>query len=216
MIISAGKEFLANQRLLILAPHADDEAFGCAGTIAKIKAAGGQVYVLVFSVGDLEHYNANFPRVSGETRADEFATVADYLRIDDYEIVFKDTQTHMRLDSIPRRDLIDVIEKKSRLSLDRLNPTMVMLPAISYNQDHVAVFHAGFTACRAHDPRVKAYPATVLTYDNPTLSWNVDHDKFRPNFYVDISEFIQHKLQALRLHKSQLRHSPHHLSIESI
>ena len=37
MIISAGKDFLASQRLLILAPHADDEAFGCAGMASRIK-----------------------------------------------------------------------------------------------------------------------------------------------------------------------------------
>ncbi len=212
----ADTDYLAGQRMLILAPHADDEAFGCAGTIAKIKDAGGEVYVMVFSVGDLDHYNAEYGHVSGSTRVQEFEKVVEFLRIDDYDIIFNDTQTHMRLDSIPRRDLIHIIEKKSRLALDRISPTIVALPAISYNQDHVAVFHAGFTACRAHDPGVKSFPATVLAYDNPTLSWNVDHEKFRPNFYVDISDYLQHKIKALALHKSQLRHSPHHLSIENM
>lgn len=216
MTTDLSKEFLAKQRLLILAPHADDEAFGCAGTIAKIKDAGGEVYVMVFSVGDLEHYNSDFSYVSGDTRAQEFEEVAKFLGIDDYEIIFRDAQTHMRLDSIPRRDLIHVIEKKSRLALDRISPTMVALPAVSYNQDHVAVFYAGFTACRAHDPHVKSFPQTVLAYDNPTLSWNVDHDKFRPNFYIDISDYLNHKIKALSLHKTQMRQSPHHLSVENM
>ncbi len=117
---------------------------------------------------------------------------------------------------MPRRDLIHIIEKSSKLALDRISPTMVAIPAISYNQDHVAVFYAGFTACRGHDPRVKSYPQTVLAYDNPTLSWNVDHDKFRPNFYIDISNYLDNKIKALSLHKTQLRHSPHHLSIENM
>ena len=65
-------EYLSKQSLLILAPHADDEAFGCAGTIAKIKNAGGKVYVMVFSVGDLDHYNSEYKHVSGSTRAREF------------------------------------------------------------------------------------------------------------------------------------------------
>jgi LmbE family N-acetylglucosaminyl deacetylase len=93
---------------------------------------------------------------------------------------------------------------------------MVALPAISYNQDHVATFKAGFTACRPHDPAVKSFPKIVVSYDNQTLFWNVDYDKFHPSFYVDISDFLDVKLKALSLHKSQLRHSPHHCSIENM
>ena len=35
-MVEASDEFLSKQRLLVLSPHADDEAYGCAGTIAKI------------------------------------------------------------------------------------------------------------------------------------------------------------------------------------
>ena len=38
-------EFLSQQRLLVIAPHADDESFGCAGTMARIKKLGGEVFV---------------------------------------------------------------------------------------------------------------------------------------------------------------------------
>jgi LmbE family N-acetylglucosaminyl deacetylase len=92
----------------------------------------------------------------------------------------------------------------------------VALPAVSYNQDHVAAFKAGFTACRPHDPSVKSFPKIVLSYDNQTLFWNVDYDKYHPNLYVDISDYLGAKLKALSLHKSQLRHSPHHCSIENM
>ena len=213
---SCSDNFLSKQRLLVLAPHADDEAFGCAGTMAKIKKLGGEVYVMVFSIGDLDHYSKDHAFVAGSTRKEEFIKCAEYLGVDDYDIIFTDTDTHMRLDQIPRRDLIHIIEQKSKLALDRLNPTMVALPAVSYNQDHVAVFYAGFTACRPHDPALKSFPQLVLAYDNPTLFWNVDQDKFRPNFYVDISDYLEEKVKALSLHASQLRHSPHHLSIENL
>ena len=45
--------------ILILAPHADDETYGCAGTIAKAKALGAEVYVVVVTVGDLDHYDGH-------------------------------------------------------------------------------------------------------------------------------------------------------------
>ncbi len=213
---AVSEEFLSKQRLLVISPHADDESFGCAGTIAKVKKLGGEVYILVMSVGDLKHYDGRKDMVKGDVRSQEFANVAKFLQIDDYDIAFRDTKTHLRLDSVPQRDLISIIERDSKVSLDRINPTIVALPAISYNQDHVATFKAGFTACRPHDPKVKAFPRVVLSYDNQTLFWNVDYDKFHPNLYVDISDFLDVKLKALSLHKSQLRHSPHHCSIENM
>ena len=210
------QEFLSKQRLLVISPHADDESFGCAGTIAKIKQAGGEVYILVMSVGDLKLYNGKKDIVSGKMREKEFDAVARFLNIDGYDIAFKDAQTHLRLDSIPQRDLINIIEKSSSVAMDTINPTIVALPAISYNQDHVATFKAGFTACRPHDPTVKSFPEIVLSYDNQTLFWNPDYDKYHPNFYVDITDFLDIKLKALSLHESQLRHSPHHCSIENM
>ena len=216
MFGSVSDEFLSKQRLLVVSPHADDESFGCAGTIAKIKSLGGEVYILVMSVGDLKLYDGKKSMVSGDTRAEEFAKVADFLKIDGYDIAYTDAESHLRLDAIPQRDLIHIIEQSSSVALDKIQPTMVALPAISYNQDHVATFRAGFTACRPHDPTVKSFPNIVLSYDNQTLFWNVDYDKYHPNFHVDITDFLDVKLKALSLHKSQLRHSPHHCSIENM
>lgn len=210
------EKFLGKQRLLVISPHADDESFGCAGTIAKIKKLGGEVYILVMSVGDLKLYDGKKDIVPGETRSQEFAKVAEFLDIDGYDIAYTDAESHLRLDAIPQRDLINVIEKKSSVAMDKIQPTMVALPAISYNQDHVATFKAGFTACRPHDPAVKSFPEIVLSYDNQTLFWNTDYDKFHPNFYVDITDFLEVKMKALSLHASQLRHSPHHCSIENM
>jgi len=216
MTNSISDKFLAEQRLLVISPHADDESFGCAGTIAKIKKLGGEVYIMVMSIGDLKLYDGKNDIVEGSTREKEFANVANFLKVDGYDIVYKDADSHLRLDAIPQRDLIHVIEQSSSVALDKIKPTMVALPAISYNQDHVATFKAGFTACRPHDPSIKSFPRIVLSYDNQTLFWNVDYDKYHPNFHVDITDFLDIKLKALSMHKSQLRHSPHHCSIENM
>jgi LmbE family N-acetylglucosaminyl deacetylase len=211
----ASDKFLSGQTLLVISPHADDEAYGCAGTIAKIKALDGKVYIMVFSIGDLWQYKEKYTLVKQETRHNEFMKTAKFLKIDGYDIVFKDTEKHLRLDAVPRRDLVSIIERDSNVSLDKINPTIVALPAISYNQDHCAIFHAGFTATRpmAQDNNC---PRIVLSYDNPTLFWNVEREKFHPNFYVDISNYLDIKLKALRFHKSQLKPKYHHCSLEGL
>ena len=207
---------LGDQRILILAPHADDETYGCAGTIAKAKAAGAEVYVVVFTVGDLEHYDGRDQPVTAATRSEEFGAVMKLLEVDDFEILFRDAETHLRLDALPRRDLIALIERDGRLAMDRLRPTMVLLPAVSYNQDHEAVFRAGFTACRPHAPEIKPIQNIVLAYDNTSLSWSMERERFHPGIYVDISDHLDIKLEALRLHASQMRPSVHHGSVQSV
>ncbi len=209
--------FWKNQRVLIISPHADDESFGCAGTIAKIKDLGGEVYVILVSVGTVVQFTEEGEKeITAEERLNEFIKVMEFLKVDDYEILFKDTKTHLRLDAIPRKELVSLIEKDAKLSLQKLNPSIIALPAISYNQDHEAVFKAGFTACRPHLRGVKSFQRIVIGYDNPAISWSLEREKFHPNFYVDISKYFDKKLKAISFYKSQLKPSPHHASLESI
>lgn len=235
--------FWGRQRLLVLAPHADDETFGCGGLMAKVKAAGGSVYVIVATVGDLRHYGANgaharagareqeqpvalaasaagatavsgMTLVSAQTRTDELAAAMATIGVDGWEILFKDTHLHLRLDSMPQRDLIALIERDARHSIDSVAPTVLVLPPRTYNQDHEALFKAGFTACRAHLPEDRPFVPLVLACDSPQMGWS--YRTFRPNFYVDISAYLETKLRAHACHRSQLKPAPHHASLENV
>ena len=41
---------------LVLAPHADDEATGCSGLMARMAAAGVRIHVLYLAVDGCHHY----------------------------------------------------------------------------------------------------------------------------------------------------------------
>jgi len=241
------KAFWRQQRLLVLAPHADDETFGCGGLIAKVKAAGGEAYVIVASVGDLHHYggdesggqqqnlesrsphrHANRMEevsagpigtptrtlVAGEVRTAELAEAMAILQVDGYEVLFTDPYTHLRLDTLPARDLIGLIERDARYAIDKVAPTVLILPAYSYNQDHEALFKAGFAACRPHLPGHRPFVPIVLSCDGPQLGWH--HQPFHPNFYVDITAHLETKLRAHACHRSQLKPPPHHACLEHV
>jgi N-acetylglucosamine malate deacetylase 1 len=214
--LTLGDEFLSRQRLLVISPHADDESFGCAGTMARIKDLGGEVYVMVCSVGDLQHYDGKEGVVTGSKRTRELENVMNYLKVDDYDILYDDAESHLRLDAIPRRDLIAKIEQESKLSYDRLKPTMVAIPVSSYNQDHEAVFRAAFTAARPGVPSIKPFQPLVIGYNNTSLFWSLEREKFHPNFYVDISNYLEQKLTALSMHESQMRDPIHHSSVQNV
>lgn len=214
--MTTGDEFLAKQRLLVISPHPDDESFGCAGTMARIKALGGEVYCMVCSVGTLKHYDGTDAMVTGDMRSTEMHRVMEYLQVDDWDVLYDDTETHLRLDAIPRRDLIQKIEQDSKLALDRLKPTMVAIPVSSYNQDHDAVFRAAFTATRPGVPSIKPFQPLVIGYNNTSLFWSLEREKFHPNFYIDISDYLTNKLTALSMHKSQMRDPIHHSSVQNV
>ncbi len=200
--------------VLVVAPHADDETFGCGGTMARAKALGARVFVMVVSVATLDHYHSEHSRVSGAQRASEFRQAMEVIGVDGTDVLYDDDQIHMRVDVLPRRDLVAKIERESPLAIDRLQPDVLLFPAVSYNQDHEAVYKAVYAACRPHLPVDKPFVRLVLSYDQPQLSWN--HTKFHPNFYVDISDYLDVKLEAYRRHVSQIRPEPHHASIENV
>ena len=207
--------FWKGKRILLVSPHPDDEVFGCAGTLAKAKDFGAEIYVIFFSVSDLKFYEKQ-GIVKGDERLKEIQKVASLLQWKDHDVIYVDHKKHMKLDAVPQFELVAQLENESRLSLDRLKPDIVMIPAPSYNQDHRAVFEACFTALRIHAGGMKHSADTVLVYDSPTLTWNTKDREFHPNFYVDISNYIELKLKAVQAYASQKRDSRDPCSLESV
>ena len=222
MTSKIGDDFLSRQRLLVISPHADDESYGCAGTMARVKELGGQVYVMLMSVGSVVQSVTEAQGVRREqtvtaaTRLREFGDAMDLLKVDDWEVVYSQDGFHLALDTVPRRELVRLIEQDARLSIQNVSPTMVMIPAMSYNQDHEALHRACMTACRPGVPGGRHMPSYVLAYDNTSLFWAPERERFHPDFYVDVTDFLAVKLQALRLHASQIRDPLFHGSPESL
>ena len=69
-------------RLLILSPHPDDETLGCGGLIRRIKKAGGEVYVMIFTYGDEAQYGGFSEK---NTRLTELENVMSFFEVDDFE-----------------------------------------------------------------------------------------------------------------------------------
>jgi len=216
-----GDAFLRQQRLLVIAPHPDDETLGCAGTIARVKALGGEAYVMVVSVGGITKHGGgpDGPArafVSGQERRTEFEEVMKFLKVDGCEVLFDDDASHERLDTVPQRELIERMESAASLSLENLKPSMVLLPARSFNQDHVATFRAGMAATRPAPAGTRHLVPYVLSYDNTTAFWAVPDEWFVPNVFVDISGYLDAKVAAMRRYSSQLRLPPFHASLQGL
>ena len=198
---------------VVLAPHADDEAMGCSGLMAKLAEAGSRIHVVYLAVDGFHHYG-----VDGETslqqRLDEIEDVlALFGENTTYEIAYKDQDLIEKLDTLPRRELVDRFEKV----INEHRPELLLLPALpDYDQDHQAVFGAAHAAARPIAAQFgKWLTPQILAYEMTKLQWASEP---LPRFgaFTDITDVLETKLEAVRRYATMLRPSPHIRSLESV
>lgn len=193
-------------RVLVIAPHPDDEIIGVGGTIAKRVNAGDEVYVCVVTKGQEIMFDRDYIEQGREEcrKADAMLGVS--------ETIFLDFPAVM-LETVPRYKLNSGISDQ----IQRIKPDEVFIPHRGDMQlDHQMVVDATMVAVR---PRGNYYPKRVYAYE--TLSetgWNIPNsvNDFIPTVYEDISKFIELKLHAMSLFESQLAQFPAARSIEAI
>ena len=195
-----------SMRALVIAPHPDDEVFGCGGLIYRLKEQGASVNVLFMTVGTTADFSAK-GQSTVEERLAEVERVAALLRYDRHAVAFLGNDFHLKLDALPRRELVHVIERGSPLSLEKLKPDLVLAPSCGdYNQDHQAVYEATMTALRPGAPEHKPLTPVVLTYELPYQAWSASDTQAVPSLLVALGpDALRAKLGALELYRSQLK-----------
>lgn len=192
-------------KILIVAPHPDDEALGAGGLIIKAKEAGDEVFVLFMAVGDSRQFMNGKTYTS--TRLEEAQKASNYGSFN-YSVVFDQLAT--KLDTVAQKELIEVIENK----ISEFRPNIMVIPyQNSYNQDHRAVATACITALRPMPTKLHYQPQTILEMEEP-YSWP---QAFTPNFYVDLTEIFAKKLGLYICHNSQVPNDiTHPRSLENL
>jgi N-acetylglucosamine malate deacetylase 1 len=170
-----------NRTILAVFAHPDDDALACLGTLARFAREEYQVYVLTLTAGDRSN------TASGKIRLAEAENVADLVG---YSLLKQElTDGYLKCDI----EMISLIEKH----IQELSPQIVIThypQNFGYgHQDHDSVSSAVVNAAR------RASCVNWIFYAEPPVQdWG-----FLPNFYVDITEYIDLKKQAIRLHKSE-------------
>ena len=198
---------LSRERLLVIAPHPDDEIIGCGGLIQKIKENGGKVYVIFLTNGDTNDFSKSGPSSANERNL-EIERVAKFLDYDRYHIAFEGNKFHLRLDLLGQKALIDMIERDSPISIEKVKPTIVAFPSVnSYNQDHVIAAKATH-ACLRTSSKEKHFVPTAISYEFPADFWSTKPESPKNCFLPLTKNEWDKKIEALKLYKSQWREFP--------
>jgi LmbE family N-acetylglucosaminyl deacetylase len=190
-------------RLLVIAPHADDETFGCGGTIASRVAAGHEVHVVVASLSDV-YVSSRLLKNSAAQRHEELGEALRRLGVQQHTLLGFDEN---RLDQVAQVELITRLDEVLAAELY----DQIFFPSASHHQDHRAIFHACSSALR----RAERRPRLVALYEHPCSSWAATPPP-GGRYYVDVSRHLERKLDALCAYESQLREPPHELSIDAV
>lgn len=208
---------LSKVKALVIAPHPDDEVFGCGGLIHRIKREGGMVYVMYITVGTTMDFSAK-GKSTAEERLEEITEVANYLRFDDYDIALAGDEYHLKLDAAPQKELVHAIERGSKLALHKIEPNLVLTTSNhDYNQDHRAVHEATLTALRPASLKQKSFQTMMASYELPYHAWNTAEVLSSPTLHIKLEEEdMNAKVEALKLYRSQLKEPDSPLSIHGI
>lgn len=189
-----------------MAAHPDDEVLGPGGSIAKLSASGSEVHVVIVTRGQ----PPLFPEELVETGRTEANAAQKLLGV--ASTFFLDFPA-AGLDSVPHRDVNAAMGEV----FTQTRPEAVFVPFNGdLHLDHQCSFLSAMVCAR---PNASGAPSAIYAYE--TLSetnWNAPYltPGFTPNVFVDITEHIETKLQAMTCYASQLQPFPHERSIEAL
>jgi LmbE family N-acetylglucosaminyl deacetylase len=188
--------------ILVFAPHPDDEVIGVGGTILRHKKAGDNVCV-VFCTKAFEPY---WTKEVIALKAQEVKNVCKFLKIDQF--FWLDFKT-ASLNSIPAIDL----SKKMEEIIQKVDPDIIYAPPkgdIHIDHDICATQILSASRKGPHLKKILFYEEPQNTQDNISSSY------FIPNYFVDISDTIETKLEALNIYASEKKNYPHARSDEAL
>ena len=187
------------KRVLVVAIHPDDETLGCGGTLLKHKESGDEIHWLIATEMTVEH---GFEESIVSKREEEIQEVnALYNFASVSRLGFPTTK-------IDEYDTSYVVNKISKI-FNQIRPDTVYLPFKSdVHSDHRYFFSAAFSCTKSF-----RYPFIKRVYMMETLSEtefapSTIEDSFIPNSFVDISNYVDKKIEIMKVFESEIGEHP--------
>ena len=186
-------------KILVIAVHPDDETLGCGGTLLKYKANGDEIHWLIATdIKESEGYD--IPAIKQRNK-----------EIKKVENLYGFTSVNKLDLSTTKVDAYSMSVLVSKISsvIDRIKPDTIYLPFKGdVHSDHKYIFDAAYSCTKTF-----RYPFIKKIYMMETLSetefsLSTKEDSFVPNVFVDISEFMDKKIELMNIYESEIGKHP--------
>lgn len=194
-------------KVIIISAHPDDETLGAGGTLLKHKHQGDEInWLIVTDVFENEGFSKE--RVlSRKLEIDKVSKLYSFVNV--YKLGYPTMKLN---DTI----LFDLVNKISKI-FQELKPEIIYVVNRSdSHSDHRIVFDAVMSCTKSfrypYVKQVLMYECLSETEFAPILPEKV----FQPNYFVDISDFIEKKIEIMKNFESELGEHPFPRSIKNI
>jgi len=194
-------------KILVIAPHPDDETLGCGGTLLKHKNQGDEIYCLLITNIKLED---DWDKHVIDRRQKEIEMVSKRFA---FSKVFKLDYSTAKVDQVPTFQLVSKIANVFR----EVEPETVYINFWDdVHTDHKVIFQAAYSCTKSFR---HAYVKEVLTYETISeTDYSPSNNAFAfiPNYFVDITDTIDKKLSIMEIYKSEVMNDYGPRSLSSI
>ncbi len=181
-------------KVLIIAPHPDDEVLGCASFLIDMPERVTVAYVTF--------YHPSYPDLDNVAERRALGVACGYSVIQ-----MRFGRLTNQLDLPGQNSLIGEL---TRL-VDEEKPRTVLIPAPSYNQDHRAVYDAALTAMRPHDRNF--FVKHILLYEQPeTFGTMRKPAPFNPTYFRYVDPEVKQRLYEYYQTQQRGHRSEEHLA----
>lgn len=179
---------LRGERLLVLAPHPDDEVIGCGGLVAQHLDERRAVRVIVATDGAEAQPSAD--------DRDEYRATRERESLRALALLGDHADVHFL--RFPDRALDDAVADRIREQLVAFRPDLICVPSpVEIHPDHLALSRA-FCELVQRDDTLFADLAVAR------VAFYEVSQPLRPNALVDITDVAERKYQAIAAHASQM------------
>ena len=190
-------------KILVVAVHPDDETLGCGGTLLKHKTNGDEIHWLICTTANNSHnyYKKREAEINKVSKLFNFNSVNKLL---------------LEPTKVDQYSMAEIIEKISKI-INKIKPHIIYLPfKEDIHTDHKKIFEASYSCTKSfrHSFIKKIYMMETLS--ETEFAPSISKDNFIPNTFVDISKFLDKKIQIIKVYKSEINKHPFPRSVKSI
>lgn len=193
---------MKDKTIVVVASHADDEILGCGGTLSKWKDQGAKIYWLLVT----EPKGLNWNQQQIENRNTQISLIHSALFEDVIRLDFSATKLNTE-------NLLQLIHE-FHSHFQSLKPQVILSPSQhDVHTDHKYCYQAAISASKKFRlPQLELF----LTMEILSETNFCPDMKFCPQFYVDISQYLDEKIRLIKVYQNEMGEHPFPRSIESI